>query len=116
MGIDRLYREDSMTIGDGASASGAFADVAAYTMFAVFAPTGTEGTHLQFLEDYEDAAKAAKDEAASLKIVAFTVNQWVDAPVACASMHKMHLKTCSAADGTAQAQTGAATLTLRCKG
>lgn len=113
--MDRHVREVDVVIADGQSVSAELVDVAAFTMFAVFLPTGTEGTHLQFLEDKAGTAKTARDDAAALKIIAFSVNEWVDAPVACALMHAMYLKTCSAADGTAQAQTGAATLTLRCK-
>lgn len=113
--MDRHAREVDLVIADGGSVSGEFVDVAAFTTFAVFVPTDTEGTHLQFLEDKAGTAKSAKDSAAALKVVAFTVDQWVDAPASCASMHKMYVKTCSAADGTAQAQTGAATLSVRCK-
>lgn len=114
--MDRQHTEIELTIADGQSVSGQYADVAPFTMFAIFVPTGTEGTHLQFLEDKGGSAKEAEDEDAALKIIAFTENKWVDAPVTCCTMHKMYVKTCSAPDGTAQAQTGAATLTIRCKG
>lgn len=114
--MDRHYREVALTIADGQSVSGEHVEVGAFTMFAVFVPTGTDGTHLQFLEDKAGSAKTAKDEDIALKVVAFTADEWVDAPVACCTMHKMYVKTCSAADGTAQAQTGSATLTVRCKG
>ena len=113
--MDRHAREVDVVIADGQSQSAEFVEVDAFTMFAVFVPTGTEGTHLQILEDQDGTAKVAKDDEAALKIVAFTVDQWVDLPTSAATMHRMYLKTCSAVEGTAQAQTGAATLTVRCK-
>lgn len=115
-GLNRKSREVEVVVADGASVATDPVDVSAYTMLAVFVPTGAEGTHLQFLEDLDGTAKAAKDENASLKVVAFTADQWVDAPVSCAQMHTMWIKTCSDAAGAAQAQTGALTLTVRCKG
>ena len=114
-GMQRLPRELELTIVDGEPVSG-MVDVSGYTMFSVFVPTGTEGTHLQVLEDYDGTAKSCKDDLPALKIVPFTADQWVDLPAAAATAHQMYLKTCSAIDGTAQAQTGAATLILRCKG
>ena len=104
----------TVTIEDGESTSDV-AFVSVYTMFMVYVPSGTAGTHLQFLEDYDGDPAASADEDEALKIVGFTAGRWQDAPVACALMHRMHIRTCSANDGTAQTQTSDVTLTIRGK-
>lgn len=106
--------ELTLTIADGASESDV-AHVAGYTMFTVRAAADTEGTHLQFREDYGDSGEDSYDEDGNLKIMTFTAEKWKDAPVECCTMHRMRIKTCSAVDGTAQAQTGETTIVVRCK-
>jgi len=107
--------ELTLTIRNGKSISEDVAYVAGYTMFMIRPAADTEGTHIQALEEYEGEGETSKTEDAALKIVAFTASEWVDLPVECALMHRMRLKTCSDANGTAQAQDGVTTIILRCK-
>jgi len=113
--IRRYGEEIKLTIANGESVSD-IAYVADLAGFMVL-PVGTvEGTHLQFLEDYKGAGVDVYDNVATLLTCPFTTAKWVVVPADCFSFHRMRIKTCSAVDGTAQAQTGEATLILRCKG
>ena len=113
--IRRYGEEIKLTIANGESVSD-IAYVADLAGFMVL-PVGTvEGTHLQFLEDHGGTGVEVYDDVGSLVICPFTTAKWTVPPVECFAFHKMRIKTCSASDGTAQAQTGEATLILRGKG
>jgi hypothetical protein len=91
------------------------AHVAGYTMFTIRPAAGTEGTHIQALEEYDGEGEDSKDEDDSLKIITFTAGEWKDLPTACATMHRLRLKTCSDDSGSAQDQENGTTIILRCK-
>jgi len=114
MGMDRRERVVALQIPDGQSITTEFVEIAAYTMFVVYVPTGTEGAYLQFLEDASGSPKAVRDED-GLLIMPLNADEWVVPKTACAALHRMYLRTCSDAGGTPQTQTGAVTLTVRCK-
>lgn len=93
-------------------------DIRKYTMFSVDVGTVTAGTtHLQALSVPTDsgAGQDAYDHNNSLMIVAITANSTVALPPDVATLHRIKLEFCSAADGTAKVQTAATTLTLRMK-
>jgi len=116
--IERLFASKRLNIANGASETETV-PVTGYAWFSVFVPTGTEGTHIAVLDVPETGAGAtavlARDNAGTLLVVPFTANESVVLPAATGALQRIQLRTCSAAAGTAQTQTGAAVLELRMK-
>lgn len=112
-----LPESKSIAIANGESESGEI-DVRFFRIFSLSVPSGTEGSHIQIrhVPTSGGSSENAKDDGGNLLIVPFTAGETVILPAEVAALHYITLKSCSAADGTAQAQTGAATLTLKCKG
>lgn len=113
----RIPLTKQVTIADGQSESGEI-DVGAFSLFSVSIPSGTEGSHLQVLSvpTSGGSSENARDDFGNLLTVPFTAGETVVLPAKVAALRWITLKTCSDSGGTAQAQTGDATLTLVCKG
>lgn len=116
----RQYDEVKLNVAAAASLTTEEVEIAKYTLFSVYVPTGIHAStsHLQVVDVTEvgETPNNARDDAASLIIVAITAGETVVLPAETAALLRIKLELCSTVLGAAQVQTNAAILTLRMKG
>ncbi len=113
MAQSSFSEEFTFTIADAASLSSAV-NLLGRAVKCVAVPSGVEGTHLRFYRVLAGTDYACRDDNdSSIITVPFTAGAVVELnPALLAGIKSCKLQTCSAADGTAQTQTGAASIVL----
>jgi hypothetical protein len=100
------------TIANGASLSAAI-PLRGAALRAVFVPSGTEGAWLSFQRGENSTVGPCRGWTGEILTAAFVAGSWLELDDRdLAAIDVLYIQTCSAEDGTPQAQPGATALTV----